>query len=350
MKRELFGQTAAGEAVERIWLESGRLRAAILTYGGALAALEVPDKSGRPTDVVLGFDTLEDYEHQDKYIGALVGRYANRIGGSRFVLGGKEYRLYANDGKNHLHGGQRGFDKKVWQAREIPGGVALSLHSPHLEEGYPGALDVTVCYTLEEDVLSIGYEARSDRETFCNLTNHSYFNLAGQGSGPVGNQRLQLMASAYTPAGPDSIPTGEIAPVAGTPMDFRQPFLLGERIDEDFPALRYASGYDHNWVLDGPVGTLRPFCRAWSGETGILLEGETTMPGVQLYTANFLAGCPKGKGGAVYNNRDAFCLETQFFPDAPHHPNFLQPLLRPGEVWRHTTRFRLRAAEWPDHA
>ncbi len=340
MKKELFGYTAAREAVERIWLEGEGIRCAVLTYGGALAALEVPDREGRPTDVVLGFDTVEDYQKQDKYIGALIGRYANRIGGSRFRLGNETYPLYANDGPNHLHGGKVGFDKKIWQAQELPDGISLSPHSPHMEEGYPGELDVTVSYTLQPGQLTIHYQARTDRETVCNLTNHSYFNLGGQGSQAVLDHQLQLFASAYTPADPESIPTGEIAAVEGTPMDFRRPTAIGARIDQDFAPLRYASGYDHNWIIDGPQGTLRPFARAWCPRTGILLEGSTTLPGVQLYTGNFLEGGPAGKGGAVYHNRDAFCLETQFFPDAPNHENFPSPVLRPGEVWDHTTVFR----------
>lgn len=338
--RRLFGTMPDGTQVEEITLRSGGLTAGILTYGGAVRTLTVPGRSGAPVDVALGFDSLEDYRRQDKYLGALVGRVANRIGGARFSLGGREYPLAANNGENHLHGGLVGFDRQVWRVEEAEEDrLVLSLFSPDGQEGYPGDLSARVTYTLSREGLSIAYWARSSRDTLCNLTNHSYFNLNGHASGPVTGQYIQINAGRYTPADEGSIPTGELAPVEGTPMDLRAGAQIGERIDEDFPQLTMAGGYDHNWVVDGPAGTLRPAARAWSEETGIALEVSTTMPGVQFYTGNYLDGCPAGKGGAPYDKRWGFCLETQFFPDAIHHPEFPSPVLRAGAEYRQETRF-----------
>ena len=283
---------------------------------------------------------VEDYRRQDKYLGALVGRVANRIGGARFSLGGREYPLAANNGENHIHGGLAGFDRQVWQVEEAGADrLVLSLFSPDGQEGYPGDLSVRVTYTLSPEGLSIAYWARSSRDTLCNLTSHSYFNLNGHASGPVAGQYIQINAGRYTPADGGSIPTGELAPVEGTPMDLRAGVRIGARIDEDFPQLTMAGGYDHNWVVDGPAGTLRPAARAWSEETGIVLAVSTTMPGVQFYTGNYLDGCPAGKGNAPYGKRWGFCLETQFFPDAVHHPEFPSPVLRAGAEYRQETRF-----------
>lgn len=341
MERKFFGETPDGRSVELIVLSSGLARCGILTYGGTLQFLEVPDRKGRPTDVVLGFDCLDGYIVQDKFIGALVGRYANRIGGSSFALGGAQYKLLANEGENHIHGGGEGFDKKLWAAEELPQGVRLSLTSHHMEEGYPGRLEVSVSYFLHGSALTVRYEAVSDKDTVCNLTSHAYFNLKGQGRGSVLDHELRLFASRYTPvADSASIPTGELAAVEGTPMDFRAPRLIGERIDQDFPQLRFGSGYDHNWAVDGKIGVLRPAAEAYSAESGIAMEVETTLPGIQFYAGNFLEGCPAGKGGSVYGRREGFCLETQFYPDSPNHPGFPQPLLRAGEKYDHTTVFR----------
>lgn len=338
--RRLFGTMPDGTQVEEITLRSGGLTAGILTYGGAVRTLTVPGRSGAPVDVALGFDSLEDYRRQDKYLGALVGRVANRIGGARFSLGGREYPLAANNGENHLHGGLVGFDRQVWRVEEAEEDrLVLSLFSPDGQEGYPGDLSVRVAYTLSPEGLSIAYWARSSRDTLCNLTNHSYFNLNGHASGPVAGQYIQINAGRYTPADGGSIPTGELAPVEGTPMDLRAGVRIGARIDEDFPQLTMAGGYDHNWVVDGPAGTLRPAARAWSEETGIVLAVSTTMPGVQFYTGNYLDGCPAGKGNAPYGKRWGFCLETQFFPDAVHHPEFPSPVLRAGAEYRQETRF-----------
>ena len=341
-----FGYMPDGTLVEQITLGEGGMSCEILTYGGALRSLVVPDRQGNPVDVLLGMDSLEGYRQQDKFLGALVGRYANRIGGSRFSLNGQTVVLPANDGENHLHGGPNGFDKQVWTVEDQSDThVTLSLFSPHGQQGYPGSLKVQVTYRLADGALHIGYRGESDRDTVCSLTNHAYFNLSGHQSGPVTGQFIQLHAARYTPARPGSIPTGETAPVEGTPMDLRQPQPIGAHIDDPFPQLELARGYDHNWVVDGQAGTLRPAAKAWSEKTGICLEVLTTMPGVQFYTGNFLEGCPPGKGGTVYGNRWAFCLETQYFPDAPNCPQFPSPVLRAGEIYHHETVYRLSCAE-----
>lgn len=325
----IFGRMPDGRLVEEIVLSGGPLSCGIITYGGALRTLSVPDRTGRPVDVVLGLDSLEDYRAQDKFLGALVGRYANRIGGSRFTLEGREYRLPANDGANHLHGGPEGFDKKVWTVREqTASSVTLSLFSPDGEEGYPGDLEVAVTYALRDGGLEISYRAEAGGTTLCSLTNHAYFNLSGHDSGPVDRQSVQIQAGRYTPVGEGLIPTGAVDPVEGTPMDLRTLQPLGRR------------EFDHNWAVSGWDGTLRPAARACSPDTGIAMEVLTTMPGVQFYTGNFLDGCPAGKGGAQYANRWAFCLETQFYPDSPNHPDFPSAVLAKGQVYTSKTVYR----------
>jgi len=331
-----------GTPVELYTLAAGALSCQIITFGGSLQSLRVPDRSGKPVDVLLGFDALEPYRTHGKSLGALVGRYANRIGGAKFSLNGQTYQLAANNnGVNHLHGGLVGFNQRVWTVEEAGDDrLALSLFSPDGEEGYPGNLTVRVTYTLTEEGLTIGYRAECDRDTVCNLTNHAYFNLSGHDSGPVLDQTIQLLADRYTPTDPLSIPTGEIAPVEGTPMDLRRTAPIGARIGEDFPQLLQAGGYDHNWIPNGEAGTLRPIARAASPATGISMEVLSTLPGVQFYTGNYLDGCPAGKGGAAYANRWGFCLETQFYPDSPNHANFPSCVLRAGEVFDHTAAFR----------
>lgn len=324
-----FGTMPDGRAVEEFTLTDGALSCSILTYGGALRSLTVPDRDGNPVDVVLGLDSLEDYLAQDKYLGALVGRYANRIGGSRFTLEGRDYPLAANDAPNHLHGGLRGFDKQLWTVEDVTGSsLTLSLLSPDGQEGYPGQLRVLVTYSLRDNALEIAYRAVSSKTTLCNLTNHAYFNLSGHASGPVDRQRIQLLADRFTPVDGGAIPTGELRDVAGTAMDLRtlQPIAGRE--------------FDHNWAVNGWNGTLRPAARAWSADTGIAMEVLTTMPGVQFYTGNFLDGCPKGKGGAPYRSHWAFCLETQFYPDSPNHPGFPSAVLAAGETYENKTVYR----------
>lgn len=340
-----FGTLPDGTAVQQHTLRAGALSCDIITFGGSLRALRVPDRAGKPVDVLLGFDTLEAYAAHGKSMGALVGRFANRIGGACFTLHGKTYRLAANNnGVNHLHGGLLGFNKRVWTVESAgEDRLTLSLFSPDGEEGYPGNLTVRVTYTLTAEGLTIGYWAECDQDTVCNLTNHAYFNLSGHGSGPVADQSIQILADSYTPTDALSIPTGRIDPVEGTPMDLRSPTAIGARIDADFQQLRQAGGYDHNWIPNGESGVLRPIARASSAETGISMEVLSTLPGVQFYTGNYLEGCPAGKDGVVYGNRWGFCLETQFFPDSPNHENFPSCVLRAGESFSSTTAFRFGA-------
>ncbi len=335
-----FGVTKNGEEVREVTLDNGVLSCGILTFGAALRTLLVPGKTG-PVDVVLGYDSLEQYETEGGFFGATVGRFANRIAGGRFTLNGQEYVLARNDGPNHLHGGEVGWSHRVWTIEEADGVRAVfTLDSSDGEEGYPGRMQVRVTYALEGDALSIRYEASSDRDTPCSLTNHSYFNLSGQGSGPVLDQELKLWASSYTPADSTSIPLGWIDPVEGTPMDLRTSGPIGARIEEPFQQLVWGHGYDHNFVVDGRPGTLRPAARAFSRTSGIVMEVETTSPGLQFYTANFVEEGRRGKGGAAYGFRHGFCLETQYFPDTPNQPAFPSATLRVGEKYDHLTRFR----------
>ena len=332
--RTLFGHMPDGAAVEELTLRDGPISCSLLTYGGAMRTLVVPDRAGRPVDVALGLDSLEDYLTQDKYLGALVGRYANRIGGSRFTLEGREYPLRANDGPNHLHGGPTGFDKQVWRVGEqSDSSVTLSLFSPDGQEGYPGDLSVSVTYALRDRALEISYRAESGKTTLCNLTNHSYFNLSGQGGGDIAGQYIQLLADRYTPVGPELIPTGAVEAVAGTPMDLRTLQPIGPR------------EFDHNWAVAGWDGGLRTAARAWSPDTGIFMETLTTLPGIQFYTGNFLDGCPNGKGGVPYGRHGAFCLETQFYPDSPNQRDFPSPVLAAGGVYVSKTVYRFETGE-----
>lgn len=343
--RRTFGTTRSGEPVELLTLDNGRLSCQILTFGATLHTLSVPDRDGCRQDVVLGYDTLEEYETLDGYLGAVVGRYANRIAKGHFALNGKEYTLACNNGPNHLHGGNVGFSHRIWTVEELTQTQAvLSLISPDGEEGYPGRLQVQITYQLEGDALTLRYRSVCDQDTVCNLTNHSYFNLAGHGSGPILDQEMTLFAQSYTPADDTSIPTGSIDSVKGTPMDFRTPTALGTHIDESFQQLQFGRGYDHNFVIDGPIGTLRPAARAYSSKTGITMSVDTTLPGLQLYTANYIETGRPGKNGVSYGPRHAFCLETQFFPDSPNHPDFPSCLLRAGELREDITRFSFSAS------
>lgn len=338
--RRDFGITSAGETVELLTLDNGLLSCEIITFGAALRALFVPDREGRPVDVVLGYETLEEYQNQDAYLGAVVGRYANRIARGKFTLNGQDYTLAVNNGPNHLHGGITGFSYQVWNVEELTGDRAvLTLESPDGEEGYPGKLRVQVTYHLEGDTLSIRYQAQSDRDTPCNLTNHAYFNLSGQDSGPVLDQEISIHAQYYTPTDADSIPLGVVEAVEGTAMDLRALTPIGAQIDAPFVQLVQGRGYDHNYVVDGQLGQLRSAARVRSAETGIELAVETTLPGVQFYTANYLEEGRAGKRGAVYGPRHAFCLETQFYPDSPNQPSFPSAILKAGECFDHKTRF-----------
>ena len=335
-----FGQME-GREIPLLTLKNETMAVELLPFGAAVRSLWVPDKKGNPTDVVLGYESLEEYRELDGCLGGTLGRCANRIGGARFTLNGMEYRLAANDGPNSLHGGRAGFDKQVWSVSELSKNrVTLSLDSPGGQEGYPGALSVRVTYTLARGALSIGYWAGHTGDTVFNPSSHTYFNLSGHHSGRVEGQYIRLNASRYTPTLPGSIPTGELAPVDATPMDLRTAQPIGARINEPFGQLTLAGGYDHNWVIDGWDRALRPAALAWSPETGISMEVSTTLPGVQFYTGNYLDGCPVGKGGAVYAARCGFCLETQFFPDTPNQPSFPSCVLRAGEDYNSRTVYR----------
>lgn len=339
--KEPFGVAASGEPVERYILDNGSAKAAILTYGGILQSLFVPDKDGKQVDVVLGYDTLAEYEKGDKYLGALIGRHANRIGGAVFTLNGKEYKLFDNDKGNHLHGGKCGFDKKIWTAEICGESLRLTYTSIDGEEGYPGTLVVTVTYSLTADnTLVLDYKAKSDADTVCNLTNHSYFNLAGQDSGDVLDQKIQVFGSYYTLTDEKSIPTGVIAAVDGTPMDLRTLTRIGDHIDDSFEQLAWAGGYDNNWVIDGQPGILRKMAYACDQNTGITLTASTTLPGMQFYAGNYLDGVLPGKGKSTNGRRCGFCLESQYFPNALHCPNFAQPILKAQEEFHAVTTYQ----------
>ncbi|SRR5579883_611752 len=338
LTRSGFGKLPDGRPVQIYTLSTGRVSARITNYGGRLISLRVPDGKGT-ADVVLGFDSLEGYiANPAPYFGALIGRYANRIGGARFALEGVDYRLDANDGKNSLHGGAHGFDKAIWSARELPGGgLELTYLSADGEGGYPGNLKVTATYRLTgANELRIDYSATTDKATVVNLTNHAYFNL--KGSGNVLGHLLTINADRFTPVDAGLIPTGELRSVASTPFDFRKATAIGARIAQDDEQLKIGRGYDHNWVLNG--AGLRTAARVEEPGTGRVLEVITTEPGLQFYSGNFLDGTIKGRDGQVYAERSGFCLETQHFPDSPNKPNFPGTVLKPGAEFRSTTIYR----------
>lgn len=342
IKRETWGTLKSGETADLFTLTNKNgLEARITNYGGIIVSLKVPDKAGKPGDVVLGFDTLAEYEAKNPFFGCITGRYANRIGNAAFKLDGKEFKVTANSGRNHIHGGKVGFDKKLWKAAEVTGsggvGVQFSYRSPNGEEGFPGTLDSKVTYLLTDDnAFTIDYSATTDAPTVVNLTNHSYFNLAGEGSGDVLGHELMIPAEKFTPTDDELITTGEIASLIGTPLDFTTPHLIGERIGADFKPLIQGLGYDHNFVLNGTGMKLA--ARVRDPKSGRVMEVRTTEPGVQLYTANHTN--TTGKGGHAYKPRSALCLETQHFPDAPNKPAFASCALRPGDTYRHTTEFK----------
>jgi aldose 1-epimerase len=348
-QKESFGRTGDGQAVDIYTLKNRRgAEARVTTYGGTVVSLTMPDRAGKFDDVVLGFDDLEGYLKTTTYIGSLIGRYANRIAKGRFTLNGKEYTLATNNGENHLHGGVRGFDKVVWKARPLParGGQALELTyvSKDGEEGYPGNLTVRVVYTLTDaNELKIDYYATTDQDTVVNLTNHNYYNLAGQGNGDILGHLLTVNASRFTPTDAGAIPTGELRPVRGTPFDFTRPTAIGARINQDEEQLKLGKGYDHNFVINGRAGTLRLAGRVTEPTTGRAMEVWTTEPGMQLYTGNYLDGSDIGKGGKPYRHRYGFCLETQHHPDAPNRPEFPSTVLRRGARFRSTTVYKFSA-------
>lgn len=314
----------------------------VLSYGGLITSLKVPDRSGALADIVLGYDALDGYLTRTPYFGALVGRCGNRIAKGQFVLHGKEYLLAVNNGVNHLHGGIKGFDKVVWSVTPLPGavGVALTRTSPDGEEGYPGNLAATVSYTLTDaNELVIEYRATTDGATPVNMTQHSYFNLAGEGAGDVLAHGLTINADRYTPVDASQIPTGELASVEATPFDFRKPVLMGERIHDSHVQLKFGEGYDQNFVLNRIGAGLQHAARVVEPASGRTLDVATTQPGIQFYSGNRLDGSITGKRGHVYGRRSGFCLETQHFPDSPNRPGFPSIILEPGQEYAETTVF-----------
>jgi len=348
-----FGKTNDGTAVEQYVLRNSHgVQATVITYGGVLQSLKVPDKHGKFGDVVLGFDNVQGYQSGTAFFGATIGRFGNRLAGGAFELDGKRYQVPLNDGPNSLHGGAQGFDKHVWKAKSVKSkdsvGVTLVYLSKDGEMGFPGNLTTEVTYSLnDKNELHIDYKASTDKPTVLNLTNHSYFNLAGAGNGDVLKQLATLHASHYTPVNGTLIPTGELAPVAGTPMDFLKPTAIGEHIKDDHAQLKFAEpkqgGFDFNWVLDtqGDISKLAADVR--DPESGRRLQLYTTEPGVQFYTSNFLDGSVKGKAGRTYNHWGAFTLETQHFPDAPNQPGFASTRLDPGQTYTQKTVLKFSA-------
>jgi aldose 1-epimerase len=335
IKKEPFGELPDGTPNDIFTLTNGRgLKARLMTYGAILVSLEVPDRNGKPADIVLGYDSLDGYVQNNPYFGSIVGRYGNRIAKGRFTLDGVTYELATNNGENHLHGGIKGYDKVVWKAEPVHGegevGVKFSHLSPDGEEGYPGNLNISVTYTLtDRNELELTYEATTDKATPVNLTHHSYFNLAGEGD--ILGHELMINADAYTPVDAGLIPTGEIRPVKDTPFDFTTPHTIGERIAQ------VEGGYDHNFVLRGDGGKLDLAARVEEPGSGRVMEISTTEPGLQFYSGNFLDGTITGKGGRVYIKHAGFCLETQHFPDSPNKPNFPSTILRPGDTYKSLT-------------
>ncbi len=347
----LFGALPDGTAVHLFTLTNGAgAIAQITSYGGRVVSLRVPDRYGRLADIVLGHDMLDGYlEDSGSYFGCVVGRYGNRIAKGRFTLGGRAYALARNDGENHLHGGIRGFDKVGWTARRVDGkrgvGLELTYLSPDGEEGYPGNLSVRVTYTLtSENELEIDYFAETDTTTVCNLSNHSYFNLDGAGTGDILGHQLMIDADHFTPVGKGLIPTGELRAVQGTPMDFTRPAAIGARIESEDEQIVLAGGYDHNWVLNRNGRGLSLAAKLVGSKTGRVMEVLTTEPGLQFYSGNFLDGTIAGKSGHVYERRSGLCLETQHYPDSPNHPSFPSTVLEPGGTYRTTTIYRFSVA------
>ncbi|HKV38417.1 MAG TPA: aldose epimerase family protein [Blastocatellia bacterium] len=342
-----FGHMPDGRQIDLYTLTNASgMEARIITYGGILVSLKAPDHNGVMGDVVLGYDSLEGYLNKSPFFGALIGRYGNRIGKGKFSLGGHEYQLATNDGANHLHGGVKGFDKVVWKAHELrsPAGVSLSLSylSKDGEEGYPGNLAVTVVYTLTaRNELKLDYTATTDKQTVVNLTNHSYFNLAGGGT--ILDHTLLINANRFTPIDDGLIPTGELRSVKGTPMDFTKPTAIGSRINNASDQLKYGKGYDHNWVLNPGKAKMKFAARLHDPSSGRTMEIYTDQPGLQFYSGNFLDGTITGKGGQVYEHRSGLCLETQHFPDSPNKPRFPSTVLKPGQKYHTTSVYRFSA-------
>lgn len=342
VEKELFGEFE-GKKVDLYTLTNAKgLEMKVTTYGGIVTSLKVPDRNGKMGDIVLGYNNLEGYVKNNPYFGCIVGRYGNRIGKAKFLVDGKEYTLAKNNGENSLHGGIKGFDKVVWDAKAIMGddsvGVELKYMSKDGEEGFPGNLDVTVVYTMTNDnEFKIDYFATTDKPTVVNLTHHSYWNFAGEGSGDILGHELMINADTFTPVDEGLIPTREMPTVKGTPMDFRTLTAIGARIDADYKQLKFGKGYDHNWVLNKQQWAMTLAATLYEPTTGRLMEIYTMEPGIQFYAGNFLDGSIIGKSGKPYEFRNGLCLETQHYPDSPNKPNFPSVVLRPGEEYRTTT-------------
>ncbi len=349
IEQSAFGKTADGHEILLFTLQNALgMKATLINYGATLTSLYAPDRNGNFDDVVLGFPALDGYLKEHPFFGGIIGRYGNRIGKGSFKLDGVEYKLATNNGENHLHGGVKGFHRVVWSAepakQDSAVGVTFSYLSTDSEEGYPGNLSCSVMYWLSNNnELKIEYRATTDKATPVNLTHHSYFNLAGQGKGDILDHRLEIFADRFTPGDKGLIPTGELRPVEGTPMDFRQSHAIGERINSDDEQLKSGLGYDHNWVLNNSNGSLALATRVYEPTTGRVMEVWTTEPGLQFYSGNFLDGTLTGKDGRVYKHRSGFCLETQHFPDSPNEPDFPSTILRPGETYSTETIYRFAA-------
>jgi aldose 1-epimerase len=335
-----WGKTADGKPVQIYTLSDHDLTVRITTFGARVVSIEAPDRTGKMADVVLGYDSVAQYESDTStYFGAIVGRYGNRIAKGTFSIDGKTFHVPLNNNGNALHGGPAGFSSKVWTGKEIPDGVEMSLVSPDGDMGFPGTLTVHVRYTLVGHSLRINYSATTTKPTVVNLTNHSYFNLAGDGKGNILQDVLMIPADRYTPVDATQIPTGELAPVAGTPFDFLKPTAIGARINDANEQLKIGSGYDHNWVLNAMGDSLHLAAKVYDPTSGRTLTVTTTQPGVQFYTGNFLDGTKTGKYGVAYQKNAAFCLETQHFPDSPNQPKFPSTLLMPGQTMHSETEF-----------
>jgi aldose 1-epimerase len=337
-----FGKLPDGRAVDVYTLKNAELEVKVTTYGARIVALETKDRDGKMGDVVLGYNSVEGYTAEGSaktYFGAIVGRYGNRIRGGKFSIDGQVYQVPQNNNGNALHGGPHGFDEQLWTGKEIPEGVEMTLVSKDGDMGFPGTLTVHVRYTLVGAAVHIHYTATTDKATVTNITNHSYFNLGGDGSGTILDEVLTLNAAGYTPVDAGLIPVGGVQPVAGTPFDFNKPTRIGERIGAANDQLKIAGGYDHNWVLNGKDGELKVAAKVFDPKSGRVMTVSTTQPGVQFYTGNFLDGSYAGKAGVKYTKNTGLCLETQHFPDSPNQPDFPSTLLKPGQTLNTETVF-----------
>jgi aldose 1-epimerase len=332
--------TIDGQPVQLFTLTGQNIKVDVTNFGARIVSVDAPDRDGKDADVVLGYKDLAGYEaDKNTYLGSTPGRYANRIAGGTFKIDGHTYNIPLNNGANALHGGPIGFDRKVWSARQVANGVEFTLVSPDGDMGFPGKLTAKVTFTVTGNSLHIAYHATTDKATVLNLTNHTYFNLAGEGSGTILNEVMMINSTKYTPVDPGLIPTGKLEPVAGTPFDFTHPRVIGSRIEQDNEQLKRGGGYDHNYVLEGVAGTMRVAAKAVDPQSGRTLTVSTTEPGVQFYTGNSLKGETVGVSGHSYGKNDAFCLETQHFPDSPNHPQFPLTELKPGRTFHSETIF-----------